>query len=173
MSNKSGDDKSSAQNAQAVGRSVDLNSLTAQQLMQVKKQLDDELENLNSSYTQLHSAQVRFVECGRCVDQGVAKREVGASLLVPLTQSLYVPGKLSSNTTVLLDIGTGFYVEKVCVCLTRCAVICTKPVRPKSVEDAQKFYTAKSEDIGTNLKDLEGILQSKSSSLRVVEEGNI
>lgn len=32
---------------------------------------------------------------------------------MPLTTSLYVPGKLASTHTVLVDIGTGFYVEKV------------------------------------------------------------
>ena len=37
----------------------------------------------------------------------------GTPILVPLTPSLYVPGKLASTDTVLVDIGTGFYVEKV------------------------------------------------------------
>lgn len=37
----------------------------------------------------------------------------GTPILVPLTPSLYVPGKLASTATVLVDIGTGFYVEKV------------------------------------------------------------
>ena len=37
----------------------------------------------------------------------------GAPILVPLTPSLYVPGKLASTDIVLVDIGTGFYVEKV------------------------------------------------------------
>ena len=40
----------------------------------------------------------------------------GTPILVPLTPSLYVPGKLASTDTVLVDIGTGFYVEKVCLC---------------------------------------------------------
>lgn len=34
-------------------------------------------------------------------------------ILVPLTGSLYVPGKLASKDTVIVDVGTGFYVEKV------------------------------------------------------------
>jgi prefoldin alpha subunit len=38
-----------------------------------------------------------------------AKKDV----LVPLTSSLYVRGKLSSPDKVIVDIGTGFYVEKV------------------------------------------------------------
>ena len=32
-------------------------------------------------------------------------------MLVPLTQSLYVPGELASTDTVLVDIGTGYFVE--------------------------------------------------------------
>lgn len=76
----------------------------------------------------------------------------GTPILVPLTTSLYVPGKLADTSKVLVDVGTGFYVEK-------------------SVPDAKSFYDEKTKDIGKNLKDLEGILQGKSNNLRMVEEG--
>ena len=42
-----------------------------------------------------------------------AVRNPGKDILVPLTTSLYVPGKLASTELVLVDVGTGFYVEKV------------------------------------------------------------
>ena len=71
---------------------------------------------------------------------------------MPLTTSLYVPGTLASADTVIVDVGTGFYVEK-------------------STKDAMKFYEAKVEDLGTNLKDLESIVQGKSNNLRVIEDG--
>ena len=32
-------------------------------------------------------------------------------MLVPLTQSLYAPGKLGDTGKVLIDIGTGYFVE--------------------------------------------------------------
>lgn len=73
------------------------------------------------------------------------------TLLVPLTSSLYVPGKLASTSHVLVDVGTGFYVEK-------------------STEDAQKFYAAKIEELGKNIKDLENVVNGKANNLRVVEE---
>lgn len=72
-------------------------------------------------------------------------------LLVPLTSSLYVPGKLASTSHVLVDVGTGFYVEK-------------------STEDARKFYEAKIEELGKNIKDLENVVNGKANNLRVVEE---
>ena len=37
----------------------------------------------------------------------------GKTILVPLTNSLYVPGKLSDTEYVIVDVGTGYYVKKV------------------------------------------------------------
>ena len=134
------------------GQSVDLESLTPQQLMQVKKQFDDELETLNSSFNSLRGAQTRFSECYKCIDVGVTNVAEGKSILVPLTTSLYVPGMLASHDKVLVDVGTGFFVEK-------------------TTEDAKTFYMDKTKELGQNLKELEGILQGKANNLRVVEEG--
>ena len=39
--------------------------------------------------------------------------EAGKKVLVPLTNSLYVGGTLSDPDHVIVDVGTGFYVEKV------------------------------------------------------------
>lgn len=36
-------------------------------------------------------------------------------ILVPLTSSLYVKGRLADREKVLVDVGTGYYVEKVCL----------------------------------------------------------
>lgn len=41
----------------------------------------------------------------------------------------------------------------------------------QSTKDAAKFYTAKVDELQTNLKDLESIAQGKSNNLRVVEDG--
>tara|TARA_R110002060_G_scaffold65606_4_gene74622 strand:+ start:423 stop:587 length:165 start_codon:yes stop_codon:yes gene_type:complete len=40
--------------------------------------------------------------------------KIGKPILVPLTTSLYVPGTLADPDNVIVDVGTGFYVEKVC-----------------------------------------------------------
>lgn len=51
---------------------VNLDVLEPQQLAQVKKQLDEELEHLTSSFAQLHGAQNKFKDCLRCVDNRTA-----------------------------------------------------------------------------------------------------
>ncbi|TGO82837.1 hypothetical protein BPOR_0747g00010 [Botrytis porri] len=55
------------------GQQIDLTSLTTAQLSQVKKQLDDELEHLTSSFQQLRAAQSKFRECLRSISTGVGK----------------------------------------------------------------------------------------------------
>ena len=144
--------KSEEKDARSASQGIDLNSLTTQQLMQVKKQLDDEMEHLNGSFNSLRGAQTRFSECFKCVDAGVKNVEEGKSILVPLTTSLYVPGTLAGYDKVLVDVGTGFFMEK-------------------STDDAKTFYQSKTKELEQNLKDLEGVLQGKANNLRVVEEG--
>ena len=40
-------------------------------------------------------------------------RTPGKTVLVPLTNSLYVPGELSDVESVIVDVGTGYFVDKV------------------------------------------------------------
>ena len=41
----------------------------------------------------------------------------------------------------------------------------------QSTKDATRFYEAKVDELGSNLKNLEGIIGQKSGNLRVVEDG--
>lgn len=52
---------------------------------------------------------------------------------------------------MLIDIGTGFFVEK-------------------TVEDATDFYNRKVKDLQDSLKDLEGVINGKANNVRMVEE---
>ncbi|KAL2269746.1 hypothetical protein VTJ83DRAFT_1930 [Remersonia thermophila] len=133
------------------GEAVDLSTLSAQQLSAVKKQLDGEVEHLTSSYAQLSAAQAKFKECLRIVKSGPSSFEKDKSVLVPLTNSLYVKGKLSDPDRVLVDVGTGFYVEK-------------------DTASAAEFYESKIKELASNIQGLEGIVQAKTNNLRVVEE---
>ena len=74
------------------------------------------------------------------------------TILVPLTASLYVPGQLADTENVLVDIGTGFYVEK-------------------NKKQAAEFYKLKIEELSGSLSDLEKIVTGKTENLRMVEEG--
>ena len=47
--------------------------------------------------------------------EGLIGLGIGKTILVPLTNSLYVPGKLCDPDHVIVDVGTGYFVRKVCL----------------------------------------------------------
>ena len=53
----------------------------------------------------------RFQESGDSLSKMNPESD-GKDVLVPLTGSMYVPGQLSNPGKVIVDIGTGYYVEK-------------------------------------------------------------
>ncbi|KAF2667496.1 Prefoldin alpha subunit [Microthyrium microscopicum] len=140
-----------ASSAAAGGQQVRLNDLPAQTLSQLKKQLDEEVSHLTNSFQSLRSAQAKFNECLKSLSAALVPEATSRTILVPLTASLYVPGRLADTDKVLVDVGTGFYVEK---------------DRTK----AKVFYEGKIKELGTNLDDLEKIVGGKSDNLRMVEE---
>lgn len=127
---------------------VDLSTLEPAQLAQVKKQLDEELEHLTSSYAQLHGAQSKFRECLVCVR---SRGDASNSVLVPLTNSLYVRGELTNSESCLVDVGTGFLVEK-------------------KLKSAERFYERKTQELSKSLQGLETIVQRKQTNIKAVED---
>lgn len=124
-----------------------------QQLSQIYSQLKDEVNLLSNSFAKLRSAQGQFSNAIDVIKTGLQK-PTSKEILVPLTTSMYVPGQLASTEKVIVDVGTGYYVEK-------------------NHEDAIKFYEGKVQELDGNLKSLEDVLNQKSQSLRVIEEGTV
>jgi prefoldin alpha subunit len=130
---------------------VRLNDIPPEQLSNLKKQLDEELQTLTSSFQSLRQAQSKFRECLLSLSKGLSPTTASRNILVPLTSSLYVPGKLADAENVIVDVGTGFFVEK-------------------KVEEARAFYEGKVRELGSNLTELEKILQNKTEMVRAVEQ---
>lgn len=62
----------------------------------------------------LKVAQGKFMESGECVEKMTPECK-GKSILVPLTGSMYIPGSIADTENVLIDIGTGYYAQKVSI----------------------------------------------------------
>ena len=128
-----------------------MTSLPVPQLQELKTKLDAELTHLSNSFQSLRTAQSKFRDCLTSIASGVSAATAEKPLLVPLTSSLYVPGKLADHEHVLVDVGTGFFVEK-------------------DIPGAKDFYERKVKDLGDSLKDLEAVIDGKARNVRVVEE---
>lgn len=66
---------------------VDLTTLSSQQLSQVKKQLDEEVQHLTNSYQNLRTAQQKFRDCIVSIKNGVAN-SVKGTMVHPSFNSL-------------------------------------------------------------------------------------
>eukprot|EP00800_Vazella_pourtalesii_P003235 TRINITY_DN1325_c0_g1_i1.p1 TRINITY_DN1325_c0_g1~~TRINITY_DN1325_c0_g1_i1.p1 ORF type:complete len:158 (+),score=38.63 TRINITY_DN1325_c0_g1_i1:39-512(+) len=90
---------------------IDVNSLQIPQLEQLRGALEEEIQILTNSLQQLKKFQLKFVESKECLQKFKPGNE-GKTLLVPLTSSMYVPGVMSNPDKVIVEVGTGFYIEK-------------------------------------------------------------
>eukprot|EP00695_Tsukubamonas_globosa_P000082 TRINITY_DN1068_c0_g1_i1.p1 TRINITY_DN1068_c0_g1~~TRINITY_DN1068_c0_g1_i1.p1 ORF type:complete len:176 (+),score=50.20 TRINITY_DN1068_c0_g1_i1:53-529(+) len=136
--------------AESAGKSreVSLTSLTPEQLNNFRQQLETEVETLTSSYSQLKVARDRFSDSKKSVEFMKTMSE-GQDVLVPLTSSLYVPGKAKGVDKVLIDIGTGYYVSK-------------------EIEPAAEFFGRKMQFVKDNMDKLQGTITSKRQNFEAV-----
>ncbi|XP_001178621.1 prefoldin subunit 5 [Strongylocentrotus purpuratus] len=132
----------------AEGQQVDLMQLPLPQLNGLKEQLDQEVEMMQNSLQQLKMAQSRFVESSDSISK-LNKDNEGKEMLVPLTSSLYVPGKLQDVNNVLIDIGTGYFVEK-------------------PLEEAKKYFKRKVDFVTKQMEKVQPVLIEKSKMRQVV-----
>ncbi|KAG1181813.1 hypothetical protein G6F35_015786 [Rhizopus arrhizus] len=81
-----------------MAQQVNITDLDLPSLQQVKSQLEEELNHLTQSYSKLKAVQGRFTDCAESVNS--LKQEKSE-------------GKLSNVSKVIVDIGTGYFVEKI------------------------------------------------------------
>lgn len=122
--------------------------LPIDQLNSLKTQLEGELKQLTSSFGGLKEAQARFSESKLALNSLTSNNQ-DKQILVPLTSSMFVPGTLSNVQDVLVDIGTGYYVEQ-------------------SVDSAKQFMDRKIEFLSSNTEALKTVLEGKRNMLESV-----
>ncbi|PRQ41433.1 putative prefoldin [Rosa chinensis] len=89
----------------------EMEKLSAEQLKAVKEQTDLEVNLLQDSLNNIRTATTRL-ELASSALHDLSLRPTGKKTLVPLTASLYVPGTLQDPDQVLVDVGTGYFIEK-------------------------------------------------------------
>ncbi|KAF2074926.1 hypothetical protein CYY_003759 [Polysphondylium violaceum] len=95
--------------SEAAPQQVNLATLSLDQLQMVKEQIEAEIQTLSESIGQLRHASNKYLEAKDAM--GGLKGSDGKEMLVPLTSSIYLPGTINANEKVLVDVGTGYFVE--------------------------------------------------------------
>lgn len=128
-------------------RKIDLTQLQPQQVLEIRKSTEQEINHFTQSLQALQSAQAKLKDCINSIDK--LEQSKASSLLVPLTSSLYVPGSIVQKDEYLVDIGTGYYVTKL-------------------AKDAQIVYKKKVEKLNEDSKKLKDILVQKNDIMNAI-----
>ena len=90
---------------------MNLNDLGLEQLGQLREKVEGELQQLRTAYGDLQVLRSKVVNSKDAL-KVFQDRNKDEDILVPLSSSMYVMAKQTNISTVSVDIGTGFYIDK-------------------------------------------------------------
>lgn len=128
-------------------RKIDLTQLQPQQIIEFRKSTEEEVNHFTSSLQALQTAQSKLKDCITSVEN--MENSKGENLLVPITSSLYLPGKIAQKDEYLVDIGTGYFVSKL-------------------AKDSKLVYENKIKKLNEDSKKLKEILVQKNEILNSI-----
>ena len=146
--------------------SIRLDEMSLEQLSQLKQQEESRRQGLTNRFAQLRAAAARIVASQRAVQETQAAM-AGQPVLVPLTESVYVPGKLHDPHTLLMDIGTGFFVQS---SATHTQAFLDRKLR--LVDANSQNVTAALQTTQANLEAIATAMQGKFMEIRAKQMGN-
>lgn len=131
-------------------KEIPVQELNVSQLNQLSQQLEQELEMLQSSLSSLKVAQAKFGECKESLGK-IGTSAESSDILVPLTSSMYVSGQLSESDAVLVDVGTGYFIDM-------------------KIDAAKEYYQRKVDFLTQQMEKLQSVLREKFDMKEVVVE---
>ena len=90
---------------------IKIDTLDLSQLLQLKKSLEEQLNIFMNSFNGFRMLSNKYEDSKILVKNIKDQAKPGDSLLIPLSTSLYIPGKLKDTDHYLVDLGTGYFVE--------------------------------------------------------------
>ena len=141
--------------------------MSLDQLNQLKQQEEGRLQALAAHYSQLrqaaaklHASQRAVLELGPACD--------GKEVLVPLTESVYAPGRIKDPNKLLIELGTGFYAEK-----SSKDTLAYLERKLRLVEANSENITAVVQGTRRNLEAINMAMQGKLLEIRARQEGRM
>ena len=98
---------------------VNLDDMSLDQLQQVRQSESERMQALSQKYAQLRAAAARLHASRHAVSDleshqtdSSSTEQLGKEVLIPLTDSVFVPGRIKPSKKLLVELGTGYYAEK-------------------------------------------------------------
>jgi prefoldin alpha subunit len=147
--------------------SIDIDQLSLEELNQLKNAEESRLQSLTSHLAQLRQASVKIQASHRAVSE-MGPAVDGKSIMVPLTESVYVPGRIKDPNKLLIELGTGYFAEK------------TSKETLAYLDRKSRLVNANSENVSTviqgtrrNLEAIVTAMQGKMLEIRARQEGRV
>jgi len=129
---------------------INLMALSLEQLNSLKQSIEEEMQGLQGALQQLQVSRNKLTTSKASLER-LHSTEEGTPMLVPMTSSLYVPGETTTLETVLVDVGTGYFIEK-------------------SVDEARAFLDRKMALIESQAQNVQSAAQYKRNNLQQTVE---
>ena len=130
-------------------KEVPLDKLTIDQLNYLGKQINQEISNYSSYYSSLKIALNKFLDNKEYIKD--LRNYQDKEILVPMTSSLYIPGKYSDVNRLMVEIGANFFIET-------------------NIDKADKFCDRKIESIKKNMDQIDWLIQNKNVQMNAVNQ---
>ena len=127
---------------------VDITKCSPQQLEQLGKAIETELNQLTISHQQLDMGARKFNESMQSLAY-LAEHGGNKEVMVPLTASLYVPGTIDQNDRILVEVGASYFVEQ-------------------ENKGAQNYCLRKKQELEANAKKIHEIIQVKKVQMQKI-----
>eukprot|EP00826_Nyctotherus_ovalis_P017518 TRINITY_DN15164_c0_g2_i4.p2 TRINITY_DN15164_c0_g2~~TRINITY_DN15164_c0_g2_i4.p2 ORF type:complete len:163 (-),score=71.92 TRINITY_DN15164_c0_g2_i4:1486-1974(-) len=127
---------------------LNLEGMSYDELTELKKNIDGEINFLSNSFDQLRLAATKFSAAKEKLEV-FAPEANDKEILVPLTTSVFIPGTLKSVDKIMFEVGASYYVED-------------------TVPQAKEFYGRKVEGIKKNMVLISKIIENKSKQQQEV-----
>ena len=131
-------------------REIQPYQLSLEQLNSLKTQHEEEINELQNQLDQLSAARSRFLNAKISLTD-ISTYKNGDSLYVPLSSSLYVPGYVEDSDKVMVELGTGYFVEK-------------------TVTDAKELIDRKIALINSSIETIENVGNNKKKNISMLTQ---
>ena len=128
---------------------VKLDTLQLQDLVNLKKRVEGDLQTFVNSFQGFKFLGQKFDDTRILVKNINEQAKNDDEILVPLTNSLFVPGKICSTDEYMVELGTGYYAKR-------------------SAAQVQDYCTRKTVLLRSNCVSLEKEIESKKQFLEQV-----
>mmetsp|Transcript_21665 Transcript_21665/g.37022 ORF Transcript_21665/g.37022 Transcript_21665/m.37022 type:complete len:160 (+) Transcript_21665:27-506(+) len=123
--------------------SIDVTTLGLPQLEQIRDNLGEDIEQIQEGLNALKQATYGYIQSKEAA-KSITPANEGKEILIPMTSSLFVPGKLGNTQKVLLDIGAGYLVEQ-------------------TPEKAQEYFDRRADAVKDQMEKLNASLEQKKN----------